>query len=148
VTAVRKLAFALVAASVGAALACGAPRTEAPPPATLSIPTVDPEREPEPADAAEPDGAEDADISGRCADALKGWARSMPSASHVSTTPRPCAAPCRHSVRTEYTSRPDGGMPENLSRAQRLANDLGLQLVQWVPQDDGTIRYVLECSEG
>jgi hypothetical protein len=62
-------------------------------------------------------------------------------------TERSCARPCRRVVRAEYISAFVGGMPEELSRAQTRAFEMGVHVADYVPQDDGTMRYVVECEE-
>ena len=87
------------------------------------------------------------DLSGACKDKLDRWVAEAADTKRTSLTVRTCLAPCRRVIRAESYSNPSSAMPKTLSLAQSTANEIGVQIVEWVPQDDNTIKYVTECRE-
>ncbi|MEZ4227101.1 MAG: hypothetical protein R3B13_39550 [Polyangiaceae bacterium] len=58
-----------------------------------------------------------------------------------------CHAPCRKSVRLEVHSPPLADLPAGLSRAQQEATALGIEITEWEPQEDGSIRFGVVCFD-
>ncbi len=92
--------------------------------------------------AAEPEGASTA-----CADRLDRWSRALPEPKRISLTRASCSLPCENVLRAEYETSVHGGYPEHLSNAQRLSNELGVEITEWVPLEGSMMRYVVECRE-
>jgi hypothetical protein len=137
------------------AAACAEPRAAPSPPVAGPLappaPELEPEPEPEPpaelrvdvADAADADGA----IAGPCVDTLKRWTDVTGGATQVSVKVGTCSPPCRRTVRGEYFSRTHGTFPDRLSDLQQAANQLDVEIVEFTPQEDGSLHLIVECVE-
>jgi hypothetical protein len=87
------------------------------------------------------------DLSGPCKDKLDRWVAEAADTKRTTLTERTCPVPCRRVLRAETFSTSSTNMPETLSLAQSTATNLGVEIVEWVPQEDQTIKYVVECHE-
>jgi hypothetical protein len=141
-----------VIAASAFAVACAAPRAPPSPPPAVDIAPAAAESEPEPDPPAEvgptefPDAAAPA-ITGPCVDTLKRWTESTGGATLVSMTVGTCSPPCLRTVHGEYFSRTAGTFPDRLTRLQRAANQLDLELVEWTPHQDDSLHVILKCVE-